>query len=147
MQTANCTAKASLIERLYALEALHGQYNVYMLCEALYVPRGTFYNHVLRNKKDNTSYAKRREELRIRIQEVYNDSRQIFGAGKIAAVMKNQGYRVNEKTVLELMREMGIASISQNSKSLYLKEKRKTSNHLKQNFNADKPNQVEADFA
>lgn len=67
LQIANCTANAPLKERLRALEELHGQYNVHMLCDALKVPRGTFYNYIFRNKRDNTWYARRREELRIRI--------------------------------------------------------------------------------
>lgn len=88
LQIANCTANAPLNEKLQALEELHGQYNVHMLCDALKVPRGTFYNYIFRNKRDNTWYAKRREELRIRIQQIYDESKQIFGAGKITAVMK-----------------------------------------------------------
>ena len=63
-----------------------------MLCEALKVSRGTFYNHILRNKRDNTWYAKRREEYRLKIQKIYDDSRQLFGADKITAIMKNEGY-------------------------------------------------------
>ena len=66
LQIANCTANAPLNEKLQALEELHGQYNVHILCDALKVPRGTFYNYIFRNKRDNTWYAKRREELRIR---------------------------------------------------------------------------------
>lgn len=96
LQIANCTANAPLNEKLQALEELHGQYNVHMLCDALKVPRGTFYNYIFRNKRDNTWYAKRREELRIRIQQIYDESKQIFGAGKITAVMKEEGYKVSQ---------------------------------------------------
>ncbi len=78
--------------KLYCLEELYGKYSVHMLCDALKVPRGTFYNYILRNKRDNTRYAKRREENRAIIQRIYNDSNQIFGAKKIAAVMKDEGH-------------------------------------------------------
>ena len=71
--------------------------------QAFNIPRGTFYNHVLRNKKDNTWYAKRREELRLRIQEIYDESNQIFGAAKIAAVMKSEGFKVSNEMVRTLM--------------------------------------------
>jgi len=142
LKKSNCTATASVREKLAVLESLHGQYSVHMLCEALDVPRGTFYNHILRNKKNSTTYAKRREELRIKIQEVYDKSNQIFGAKKIAAVLKNGGRVVSAEMVLELMREMGLSSIRQNAKSLYLKSKQKIINHLKQNFHTDKPNPV-----
>ena len=142
LKTVPCTATAPLIERLYALESLHDQYNVHVLCEALNVSRGTFYNHIFRNKKEDTTYAQRREELKTKIKEIFDDYNQIFGAGKITAIMKNEGWHVSEEMVLELMRELGLKSIRQNSKSLYLKEKRAMTNHLRQNFYADRPNQV-----
>jgi len=144
LQTATCTTTAPLNEKLPALESLYdcGQYSVRMLCEALNVDRGTFYNHIFRNLKENKSYAKRREELRLKIQEIYDDSKQIFGANKIAAVLKANGERVSAKYVLEIMRYMGIESIRQNSKSRYRKNRRKKKNLLQQNFNTDAPNQV-----
>ena len=96
LQIANCTANAPLNEKLQALEELHGQYNVHILCDALKVPRGTFYNYIFRNKRDNTWYAKRREELRIRIQQIYDESKQIFGAGKITAdALFGAGRKIN----------------------------------------------------
>lgn len=54
----NCTTNSSLKEKLYELEKLHGKYSVHVLCEALDVSRGTYYNHILRNKKEDSSYAK-----------------------------------------------------------------------------------------
>lgn len=57
-------ANATTKEKLAVLEPLYGQFNVHVLCEALDVPRGTFYNHIKRNKRDSSSYAKHREELR-----------------------------------------------------------------------------------
>lgn len=142
LQKASCTASSPLKEKLLALEELHGQYNVHMLCDALQVPRGTFYNYIFRNKRDNTWYAKRREELRIRIQQIYDESRQIFGAGKITAVMKEEGYKVSQEMVRELMREMGLLSIRQDAKKVYVKEQRSLKNHLNQQFEATRPNEI-----
>ena len=67
-------------------------------------------------------YDKRREELRQKIQTVYDGSRQIYGAGKIAAVLKEQGWRVSEQMVRELMQDMGLSSIRQGAKKQYDKE-------------------------
>ena len=142
LKTVNCKADAPLQEKLYALEELYGQYSVHMLCEALDVPRGTFYNHILRNKRDNTYYSKRREKLRVKIQQLYDENKQIFGAAKIATVLKSDGYRVSEKTVRELMRDMGLISIRQEAKTLYDKEKRSHKNYLHQQFDTTAPNQV-----
>lgn len=141
-KTVNCNYNSPLKEKLYALEELYGQHSVHILCEALDVPRGTFYNHILRNKKQNTVYVQRKEELREKIQKIYDDSNQIFGAGKIMAVLKEQGIKAGEKTVRLLMRDMGIKSIRQEAKSLYDKEKKRNRNLLQQQFNPLRPNQV-----
>ncbi len=142
LQSVNCTVNSPLDEKLDALERLYGKYSVHMLCEALKVPRGTFYNLILRNKRDNTWYSKRQEELRIKIQEVYDESNQILGAAKITAVLKEMGYRISDKTVRKLMRDMGLISIRQDAKSIYDKEQRKFKNRLNQQFNVSKPNEV-----
>ena len=128
--------------RLEELERLYGDYNVHNLCDALMVPRGTFYNHIKRNKRDNAWYAKRRESLREQIQEIYDDSNQIYGSPKIAAVLKTRGIRVTEGMVRQLMQDMGLISIRENSKDYYEREKRKHKNYLNQQFRTTRPNEV-----
>ena len=137
-----CTVSDPLEVKLPALESLQGQYSVHMLCEALDVSRGTYYNYLLRNKRSNTWYAKRREELRMEIQRVYDDSHQIFGAEKICAVMKEKGIRVSRKLVSELMHDMGLISIRQDAKDIYDKEQRRLKNYLNQQFTVTRPNEV-----
>ena len=142
LQNIDCTAISPLDIKLATLEKLHEQYNVHIICEALKVPRGTFYNYIFRNKRDNTWYSKRREELRIKIQQIYDDNKQIFGAAKITAIMKEEGYRTSIGMVRELMRDMGLISIRQDAKDLYDKEQKKYKNHLNQEFTATRPNEI-----
>lgn len=142
LKKARCIPSDPLEVRLDALESMHGQYSVHMLCEALDVSRGTFYNHILRNKRTHTWYAKRREEFREVIQRIYDDSHQIFGSAKIAAVMKEQGYIISPETVREIMRDMGLISIRQDAKDMYDKEKRRFKNYLNQQFHTTRPNEV-----
>ncbi len=142
LQTVNCKVADPLETKLYCLEDLYGKYSVHMLCDALKVPRGTFYNHILRNKRDNTWYAKRREENRAIIQRIYDDSNQIFGAKKIAAVMKDEGHRISVEMVRQLMRDMGLISIRQDAKDLYDKEIRRYKNYLNQQFTTTRPDEV-----
>ena len=142
LKSASCTPKSPLKQRLYAAEQLYGKYNIHVIYDAFDIPRGTFYNHVLRNKKDNTWYAKRREELRLQIQEIYDESNQIFGAAKIAAVMKSNGIKVSDEMVRTLMHDMGLVSIRQSAKKLYENECRKYKNHLNQEFDVSRPNEV-----
>ena len=101
-----------------------------MICDAFNISRGTFYNHILRNKKDNTWYAKRKAELRIRIQEIYDESNQIFVAEKIAAVMKSEGIKISKEMMRALMRQIGLVSILQSAKKLYEDESQKYKNYL-----------------
>lgn len=131
-----------LKKKLYLAERFYNEYSVHLICETLDIPRGTFYNHILRNKKDNTWYAKRKEELRLRIQEIYDENRQIFGADKIATIMKNEGIAVSNEMVRKLMREMGIGSVRQNAKKLYEDESKKHKNYLNQQFDTHAPNEV-----
>ena len=144
LKNAECLPDAPLSTKLNALEKLHEQswYSVHMLCEALDVPRGTSYNHILRNKREHTWYVERREELRESIQRIYDDNHQIFGAEKIATVMKEEGSKVSVEMVRELMQEMGLTSIGQDAKSMYEKEQRKLKNQLNQQFNVSRPDEV-----
>lgn len=138
-----CSPNAPLREKLVALETLYGKYSVHLLCETMEVSRGTFYNHILRNKRDNTWYAKQREILRVEIKRVYDDSNQVFGAGKITAVLKERGYNTCEETVRRLMKDMGLVSIRQRAKALYEQEKRRVPNNvLNQQFTVKRPNSV-----
>lgn len=142
LQRVNCRVDSPLREKLYALEALYPEYPVHVLCDALQVPRGTFYNHIRRNKKDDVWYKKRRVQLSEKIRQIYDDSRQIFGAKKIRAILKEEGYHVSVSIVQELMQEMGISSIRQTAKKDYDKEQKKLKNMVNQNFNVNKPNAV-----
>ena len=104
-----------------ALESLYGQFSVHPLCEALEVPRGTFYNHIFRNKQSDTLAAKRLEQLKVQIQNIYNDSEQIHGAEKIAAILHTKRIKASEKYVSEIMKEIGISSVGITAKQDYKK--------------------------
>lgn len=75
LKTVNCTVHDPLKKKLHELELLYDQYDVHTLCEALDVSRGTFYNHILRNKRGNAWFEKRREEYCILIREVFDEYR------------------------------------------------------------------------
>lgn len=144
LKTVNCTFRAPLKEKLAELELLYGQYDVHTLCEALDVSRGTFYNHILRNKRGNAWFEKRRDEYRILIREVFEEYHQVLGAEKIRTILIQRGYQVSTKFVANLMREMGLISVRTTAKQDYLKfrEPEKKKNVLRQQFHAGKPNQI-----
>ena len=113
-----------------------------MLCDSLEVPRGTYYNFIKRNKRDNTWYAKRREYLRVKIQQIYDNNRQILGAAKICSILREQGDKVSVEMVRELMRDMGLISIRDGAKDQYEKEQKRYKNYLNQQFDVTRPNEV-----
>lgn len=121
LKSVDCTTSAPLRDKLNALEPLYGQYDVHTLCQALDVDRGTFYNHIKRNKRDNAWFEKRRVEYRILIQEIFDEHRQIFGTDKIRAILIQRGHRVSRKFVAELMQEMGLTSIRTTAKKDYMR--------------------------
>lgn len=82
LKTVDCSVSSPLKDRLAALEKLYEQYDVHTICEALDVPRPTFYNHMRRNLRNNAWFVKRKEEYRILIRDVYYEFDQIFGADK-----------------------------------------------------------------
>lgn len=111
LKTVNCTQSAPLKVKLSELEKLYGQYSTHVLCEALDVSRGTFYNHMLRNKKQNNTYKQRRAELSVALRKVFDESNGLFGSDKILSVLQVEGYHTSKKMVRELMKEMGLQSL------------------------------------
>ena len=142
LKTVQCTATSPLKEKLTELEKLHGQYSVHLICEALDVARGTFYNHIFRNKRENNSYQFRRTQLSEHIRQVYDESNQIFGAKKIRAILSERGIMASDKMVAELMGEMNIGSIRTNSKKNYKRLNPRKKDMLRLDFNAEAPNTI-----
>lgn len=143
LQTAPFLANASVDDKYYAVEnMLSTGYNVNVLCEALCLPKGTYYNRNLRGKNGNTQAKKRSDELKPVIEEIYNESNQIYGPGKIAAVMHDRGYKIAPNTIARIMHENGWFSIRGGAKTLYEMNQRRKENILNQQFTTTRPNEV-----
>lgn len=141
-KNARCSCAGS--QNLKTLETLYGQYDVHTLCKALEVSHGTFYNHILRNKRGNAWFEKRREEYCGLIQEVFDEYRQVLGAEKIRTILVQRGRQVSTEYVARLMKEMGLSSIRSTAKRDYKKlhKSGKKQSILRQQFQADRANQI-----
>ena len=137
-----CSPNAPLGDRLNEAENLYKSYNVHLVCEALNIPRGTFYNHIKRNQRDNAWYCLRREDLKKEILRLFDDSNQVYGARKMTAALRQKKISVSERLVRELMSEMGLISIRMYSHYLYNKEFGKYKNYINQFFEADHPDHI-----
>ena len=142
LKTCGCTVYAPLSQRYEVIKELSSVYSITTLCDALDVAKGSYYNHILRNKNEDTLAAKRIKELTPVVEEIYNGSKQTFGAGKITAIMNDRGYGTSQRTVTKIMRENGWFSIKSSAKTIYLQNKARKENILNQQFNPDAPNEV-----
>lgn len=142
LQDSYCTPNAPLRERLEEAERLYPQYNIHLVCEALKIPRGTFYNHIKRNKRDKAWYFLRREELKPKIEKIFNESNQTYGVRKIASQLKAEGICVSANLIRDLMRELGLITVRSYSKYVYNKEMSQYKNYVCQLFEADEPNKT-----
>lgn len=142
LQNVPCKASDPLREKLEIIKELSAKYAVHTLCYAFNVPKGTYYNYLLRSDGENSQSTKRRAELKPIIEEIYSSSNQTFGAGKVKAILHDRGIKVSERVVGDIMHSNGWFSIRTNAKPLYEHSERRKENMLKQNFKADRPNQV-----
>lgn len=117
-------------------------YNVNVICSALRMSKGTYYNHKLRGKHGNTKDKLRRNELTPVVEEIYHESNQIYDPGKVAAVMNDRGYSVGVATISKIMHENGWFSIRGGAKALYEMNQKRKENILKRQFTVSRPNEV-----
>ena len=142
LKTCGCAVHEPLRKKYEVISDLSDKYSVATLCDALDVPKGSYYNYLLRNKNENIINADRRKKFREIIEEIYFDSKEIYGAGKIHAILKDRGYNVSKRTVTSIMQENGWFAIRNGAKKIYLKMNRERENILNQNFKTSRPNEV-----
>ena len=134
-----------LRRRLEILAKLHEQfeqYSVHELCEALNVSRGTFYNHIFR-RADRTAYFQEQQALMLQVKQIFEDSKQRYGAKRIRVVLAESGIHVGEKRIRAIMQELGLESIRQNAKQNYKKRQAYIKRDLLQReFTASRVNQI-----
>lgn len=132
--------KLATLEELYKAE--ENPYSVYEPCEALDVARGTFYNHILR-RADRSEYDREQEELMLKVQQIFDDSCQRFGAEKIRIVLAESGIRVSKKRIAAVMQELDLHSVRPDAKKQFKKRRQyRKQNLLERQFTAERPNHM-----
>ena len=132
-------------QRLFVLEDIHEkhpEYSVYELCEALEVPRGTFYNH-LKRRVDRSLKEAENKQMKLRIRTIFDSSKQMYGAEKIRAALLKEGIHICSSRISAFMKEMGLESIRTGAKKQYeLRRRRGRENIVKRKFTTDQPNKI-----
>lgn len=98
------------------------------------VSRSGFKSWVNRKKSKQQQY---KERVQIRIKEIYDKSKEIYGSPKITHILRQEGYKISQKTVSNYMREMGI-------KACYIKPWTKTT--ISKDFSSNLKNILKRDF-
>lgn len=138
-----CGVTSSITEKVAEIKRLEGKYSIHVLCEALQIPRGTYYN---RKKKGDipNRYELADRELSVMIREIFYHSRERFGRNPIKYKLQEQGFQVSKTRISRLMKEMGLEVKSapytmEHKKSL---SRNKFRNLLQGEFSPEAPNAI-----
>ena len=88
---------------------------------------------------------KRRESVKAKIQDIYDDSKQNYGAPKITVELRKTSEVISERTVGTYMRQMGIRAQWSKPWTITTKDSdfsTELQNILDEQFNSDRPNAV-----
>ncbi|WP_336691365.1 MULTISPECIES: IS3 family transposase [unclassified Chryseobacterium] len=118
------------------MEELRHKYDLSVLLDCTGMARSSFYYHQKKGGTDKYS------DIKIMIKQIYHKHKGRFGYRRITLMMKEKGIVINHKTVLRLMKILGLKSIIRVKKyRSYRGEQGKTApNILQRNFKADQPN-------
>ena len=96
-------------------------------------------------KRKPSSQQKRREKIKSRLLELFNEYNSIYGAPKLTILLRKEGYRISERTVTKYMRELGIRACfvkHYTVTTISVDFTDKLRNILKRDFNPSSPNTV-----
>ena len=139
----SCGIYASIDDKIAAIEALEGEYSVHVLCEALHLSRGTYYNRKRRKGQLNT-YEASDEELKPILEKLFHENMDLLGRKPMQKKLRDQGIFASEKRIARLMKELGLFV----SKPKYQAEHKKPipnpyfRNRLDQQYDQTAPNLV-----
>ena len=142
LQNAPCTVDSPMQERYDYILSCSEKYSINLLCRTMKVAKGSYYNHILRAKNENTLFEEKKRELTPIIEEIFHNNKQIYGASKVHAVLKDRGYKVGQQTVADILHENGWFAIGTSAKKLYYMNLERKENLLNQQFTVSKPNEV-----
>ena len=101
------------------------------------------YNAWLKHVPSNAE--KRRETVKAKIKDIYDESKQNYGAPKITQVLRKSGEIISERTVGQYMKQMGIKAQWVKPWTITTKDSDFSSelqNILDEQFNPERPNAV-----
>lgn len=98
--------------RLTLAVELFNQYPANAITEALSISKGTLYNRLYRSRAPQTTFQRRHDLLLKLTGKIYLDSERLYGAKKISAILRHQGYNVSHRYIKALMQELNVSGVS-----------------------------------
>lgn len=143
LQSSPCLVNSSLDMKIETIDKMDSdEFTINTLCEALCVSKATYYNRKLRGKHGYTEAMRKRDEIKPKIKELYDNSNQIYGPAKIHALLKSEGYKVSLNVITSIMHDNKWFSIRTGAKTLHELNLSRKENILKQKFIVTRPNEV-----
>ncbi len=121
MRQCPCGVHASIDDKMEAINALKNRYSVHVMCDALNLSRGTYYNRK-RREQQMSKHDADDAEMKPLIQQIFYESKQRFGRKPIHQKLLEMGYHISEKRICRLMKEMGLET----AKPVYRAEHQKS---------------------
>lgn len=124
-----------------------GQYGVESICSMVQIAPSTYYEHTarLRDPERLPARAKRDAELRVEVERVWRENRQVYGARKVWKQMNREGQGVARCTVARLMRDLGLQGAVRGRKfktTIRDEAALRPPDLVDRNFTATRPNQL-----
>ncbi len=122
-------------------------YGVEPICSVLPIAPSTYYEQKARQVDSSrlSPRAKRDAALRVEIERVWNENRQVYGARKVWLQLHREGFAVARCTVERLMSQMGLRGIVRGKKirtTIPDKVDARPADLVERDFSAAHPNQL-----
>jgi transposase InsO family protein len=123
------------------------QYGVESICEVLPIAPSTFYEHAARLEDESRMRGRlqRDVQLRLKINRVWRENREVYGARKVWKQLGREGVTVARCTVERLMRSMGLQGAIRGRRfktTIPDEAAMRPADRVSRNFSATRPNQL-----
>ena len=124
------------------IESLRREYAIYWMCDQLQLKAASYFAW---RRRGVSSRDKMRAQLRVQIQQSYDQSDGTYGYRRIGASLKQAGYEVGGDLVLSIMRELGLRGLQRGRSRGCTKKDHRThgiEDRLQRQFKVARPGEV-----
>lgn len=102
------TIGITIEEKVKFINDNRGEHSLRLLLVAAKLTKSSYFEFINRKVSDQ---EERKDAISKSIKEIWLDSNEVYGARKIAAILKLNGTIISERTVGNYMKDMGVASV------------------------------------